>query len=78
LRLTRKSSHIGVAFLDGSSTKILVDGMQRPNVITLDRRNGRLYWVDAKAETIGSVTIAVKDRRVVQTVKHPFRIAVLE
>lgn len=74
------SPHIGVAFMDGSDAKVLVDKMQWPNGIALDWPNGRLYWVDAKAQTIESVTIAGKDRRVVlaDIAKHPFGIAVFE
>lgn len=75
-----KTPHIGVAFMDGSRAKVLVDNMKWPNGISLDWPNGRLYWVDAKAQTIESVTIDGKDRRVVLSdmVKHPYGVAVFE
>jgi hypothetical protein len=46
----------------------------------LDWPNGRLYWTDAKSQTIESVTITGKDRRTIlsDVPKHPFGIAVFE
>ena len=75
-----QSPHIGVAFMDGSGAKVLVENMKWPNGITLDWPNGRLYWVDAKLGTIESVAINGNDRRVIlaDLVKHPFSIAVFE
>lgn len=73
-------SHIGVAFMDGSSPKVLIDDVAWPNGIALDWPNGRIYWVDAQAKTIESATITGKDRRKVleNFVQHPFGLAVFE
>lgn len=73
-------SHIGVAFMDGSSPKVLIDDVEWPNGLALDWPNGRIYWVDARAQTIESATITGKDRRKVleNFVQHPFGLAVFE
>ena len=75
-----QSAHIGVAFMDGSDAKILVGNLGWPNGVTLDWPNDRLYWVDAKRQTIESVTVKGNDRRVIlaDVIKHPFAIAVFE
>lgn len=73
-------SHIGVAFMDGSNPRILIDDVAWPNGLTLDWPNGRIYWVDAQAQTIESATIDGKDRRKIleDYVQHPFGLAVFE
>jgi hypothetical protein len=75
-----KQAHIGVAFMDGSASKHLVDNVAWPNGLSLDWPNGRIYWVDAQAHTIESATIEGKDRRIVLAgfVQHPFSLAVFE
>lgn len=74
------SAHIGVAFMDGSEPKTLVDDVIWPNGLALDWPNGRIYWVDAKHRTIESATITGADRRKVLEgfVQHPFGLAVFE
>jgi hypothetical protein len=75
-----KQAHIGVAFMDGSDTKVLVDNVMWPNGLALDWPNGRIYWVDAQAHTIESATIEGKDRRIVLSgfVQHPYSLALFE
>lgn len=72
-------AHIGVAFMDGSDEKILVDQVTWPNGLAVDWPSRRLYWVDAWDRTIESVKINGEDRRVILTeqVNHPYSIAVL-
>lgn len=74
------NSHIGVAFMDGTQPKVLIDDVQWPNGITLDWPNGRIYWVDAKTGTIESIKITGKNHRIVLHKKnhHPYGIAVFE
>lgn len=74
------SAHIGVAFMDGSQAKSLIDNVVWPNGLALDWPNGRIYWVDAKHQTIESATIFGSDRRKVLEgfVQHPFGLAVFE
>lgn len=73
-------AHIGIAFMDGSQPKVLIDHVQWPNGITFDWPSRRIYWVDAKLQTIESATIQGHDRRVVLSdiAKHPYGIAVFE
>lgn len=73
-------SHIGVAFMDGSSPAILVDDVLWPNGLALDWPSRRLYWADARTGVIECVTITGKDRRTVidDIVSHPFGLAVFE
>lgn len=74
------NSHIGVAFMDGSEPKVLINNVLLPNGLALDWPNARIYWVDAQLQTIESATITGKDRRIVleDIVKHPFGLAVFE
>lgn len=73
-------AHIGVAFMDGSSPQVLVKDVAWPNGLALDWLNGRIYWVDAREQTIESATITGKDRRKVlkDFVQHPYSLAVFE
>lgn len=76
-----RNSHIGVAFMDGSHAKNLVDdNIHWPNGLALDWPNGRIYWVDAKLQNIESVTIDGNDRRIIleNVMKHPYGLAVFE
>lgn len=74
------NAHIGVAFMDGSNPKILIDNVAMPNCLALDWPNGRIYWVDADSQSIESAKITGKDRRIVlgDIAKHPFGLAVFE
>lgn len=71
-------SHIGVSFMDGSKSKVLIDDVAWPNGLTLDWPNGRIYWVDAKSNKIESSTITGQDRRVILdgVFSHPFAMAI--
>lgn len=73
-------AHIGVAFMDGTGPKILINDVSWPNGLALDWPNARIYWVDAKLQTIESATITGSDRRKVidDIVKHPFGLAVFQ
>ncbi|CRL05146.1 CLUMA_CG018156, isoform A [Clunio marinus] len=73
-------SHIGVAYMDGSEAKVLIDDVAWPNGLALDWPNGRIYWVDAQIQTIESATITGTDRRKVLAgvVQHPFGLALFE
>lgn len=73
------AAHIGVAFMDGSEPRILVDKLSWPNALTVDWPSGRLYWGDAFAHKIESITINGEDRRVVasENVNHPYSMAVI-
>lgn len=72
--------HIGVAFMDGSDPKVLIEDVTLPNGLAIDWPNRRIYWVDAHSQTIESATITGKDRRIVlgDIPKHPFGLAVFE
>ncbi|XP_049944498.1 vitellogenin receptor-like [Schistocerca serialis cubense] len=75
-----KNPKIATAGMDGSSPQPFVVGVHWPNGITIDIGNERLYWVDAKLQSIESVNLDGSDRRVIleTAVKHPFSIAVFE
>ncbi|XP_049834004.1 vitellogenin receptor-like [Schistocerca gregaria] len=71
---------IATAGMDGSFPRVLVSEVQWPNGIAIDLGNQRLYWVDAKLQTIESVALDGSDRRIIlkDVVKHPYSIAVFE
>jgi very low-density lipoprotein receptor len=69
--------------MDGSHRQVLVDThLKWPNGITLDYEEKRLYWADAKLNTIASCRFDGSERRVVlssrETVGHPFSVSVFE
>lgn len=59
-----KKPMIAMAGTDGSSPRPFVLGVHWPNGITVDLGNERLYWVDAKLQSIESVNLDGADRRV--------------
>ncbi|KAG5684646.1 hypothetical protein PVAND_013864 [Polypedilum vanderplanki] len=67
-------SHIGISYMDGSQSRILVDNVAWPNGLTVDWPNGRIYWVDARQFKIESATLTGEDRRVILNgvFLHPF------
>ncbi|KAI4466638.1 vitellogenin receptor-like protein-related-related [Holotrichia oblita] len=72
---------IGRSLMDGSQFKEFVtDNIRWPNGLTIDYPNERLYWVDAKHQTLESIALSGADRRVILEgiVKHPYAIAVFE
>lgn len=71
------------AGMDGSHrTSVVTFDVKWPNGITLDLVKRRLYWVDAKLNTISSCNYDGSDRQVVlyssETLRHPFSITVFE
>nr|QBM78333.1 vitellogenin receptor [Calliptamus italicus] len=75
-----KNPKIATAGMDGSSPRPFVVDVHWPNGITIDIGNERLYWVDAKLQSIESVALDGSDRRIIlkDVVKHPYSIAVFE
>lgn len=56
---------IATSSMDGSSPKLFVStNLHWPNGISIDIPNKRLYWVDAKLQTIESINLDGTDRRV--------------
>jgi len=67
--------------MDGSGKKDLVsDDMVWPNGLAVDMVLDRVYWSDAKKDTVESVRMDGSDRRVIldMVAKHPFSMAVFE
>lgn len=72
---------IGVAFMDGSGKKTLVQS-PCPMGLAIDYPARRLYWTDIKSHTLETVTLDGRDRRVVKRFKgadmKPSRVDVFE
>lgn len=71
------------AGMDGSRREIIVStGLKWPNGLTLDLVQERVYWVDAKMNSISSVNYDGSDRRLVlqshSALAHPFSITTFE
>lgn len=57
--------HISVAEMDGKGRQLFVTkDLAYPNGLSIDKPNKRLYWVDAKSQTIESIRLDGTDRRV--------------
>ena len=71
------------AGMDGSTRRIIVkDEVRWPNGLTIDLALEKLYWVDAKLNTIGSANLDGSHARIIlystAFLKHPFSISVFE
>ena len=71
------------AGMDGSHREvILMESVQWPNGLTIDLVLEKLYWVDAKLNTIGSANLDGSHARIIlystAFLKHPFSISVFE
>ena len=71
------------AGMDGSHREvILMETVQWPNGLTIDLVLEKLYWVDAKLNTIGSANLDGSHARIIlystAYLKHPFSISVFE
>lgn len=71
------------AGMDGSHREVLVNtNLKWPNGLTLDLVQNRIYWVDAKLNSISSCDFDGKSRRLVlqspQALAHPFSITTFE
>lgn len=71
------------AGMDGSHREIIVStGLKWPNGLTLDLVQKRVYWVDAKMNSISSVNYDGSDRRLIlqdpSALAHPFSITTFE
>jgi len=67
--------------MDGSNKKNLVDNdVSWPNGLAVDQVLDRIYWSDAKKDTIESIRLDGTDRRLILDMidKHPFSLAVFE
>jgi len=67
--------------MDGSNRKNLVDeDVSWPNGLAVDQVLDRIYWSDAKKDTIESIRLDGTDRRIILDMidKHPFSLAVFE
>merc|ERR1712142_1179703 len=67
--------------MDGSIEKNLVDkDVSWPNGLAVDQVLDRIYWSDAKKDTIESIRLDGTDRRIILDMidKHPFSLAVFE
>jgi len=67
--------------MDGSNRQVILKDIVRwPNGLTVDLALDKLYWVDAKLNTIGSSNLDGSDARTVlfstQYLRHPFSISV--
>jgi hypothetical protein len=77
-----QNPHIGRTNMDGSGLKILFSSplVQWPNGLTIDYIANRLYWTDAKKDSISSCEYDGSDFKVVVSktpeLQHPFAIAV--
>lgn len=76
-------SKIERAGMDGTHRKTIVSyDVKWPNGLTLDLVQKRIYWVDAKLNTISSCDYNGSGRRVVlsspDTLRHPFSITTFE
>ncbi|KAK8720648.1 hypothetical protein OTU49_013179, partial [Cherax quadricarinatus] len=72
-------SKIERSYLDGSERTVLLDeDIGWPNGITIDYKMRRIFWNDAKGDTIGSSDLDGGNRVVlVQQVPHPFGLTLL-
>ena len=67
--------------MDGSGRVTLVTSHLRwPNGISIDYSTSRIYWVDAGMDTLESILITGRDRRVIVTnqqnnIHHPYGVA---
>ena len=71
------------AGMDGSHREIVLqDTVAWPNGLTIDLVLDKLYWVDAKLNTIGSANLDGSHAKIVlysqDFLKHPFSISVFE
>ena len=71
------------AGMDGSHREIVLqDSVAWPNGLTIDLVLDKLYWVDAKLNTIGSANLDGSHAKIVlyseSYLKHPFSISVFE
>lgn len=71
------------AGMDGSHRETLIqESVIWPNGLTLDLVMEKLYWVDAKMNTVGSSNLDGTEARVVlfspEYLSHPFSISVFE
>eukprot|EP00091_Calanus_sinicus_P000104 TRINITY_DN1002_c0_g1_i6.p1 TRINITY_DN1002_c0_g1~~TRINITY_DN1002_c0_g1_i6.p1 ORF type:complete len:697 (+),score=252.54 TRINITY_DN1002_c0_g1_i6:520-2610(+) len=67
--------------MDGTNRKDLVtDDLIWPNGLAVDEVDDRVYWSDAKKDTVESIHMDGSDRRVIldMVAKHPFSMAVFE
>lgn len=56
---------IATSGMDGSQPRPLVkENIHWPNGIAIDFSNDRIYWVDAKLRSIGTVRLDGRDRQV--------------
>lgn len=72
------------ASMDGRDKRILIDfdpGLW-PNGITLDSLLERIYWIDAKTDTLNTITYDGRDLRIVlsrnELLTHPFAMSLFE
>ena len=69
--------------MDGSHREVVLrDSVHWPNGLTIDLVLEKLYWVDAKLNTIGSANLDGSQARIIlystSFLKHPFSISVFE
>ena len=63
------------AGMDGSHRQVIIkDSVRWPNGLTVDYVLDKLYWVDAKLNTIGSSNLDGSGSRTI--LRHPFSISV--
>ncbi|XP_032807616.2 vitellogenin receptor Yl-like isoform X1 [Petromyzon marinus] len=76
-----ESPCISRAGMDGAGRKVLLaDGLGWPNALALDLPSRRLYWIDAKLDSIECCNLDGSRRMVVATadVHNPFSLALFE
>ncbi|KAF5274097.1 hypothetical protein FQR65_LT04495 [Abscondita terminalis] len=76
-----KRPEIGRAKMDGTDDiSFVANGIYWPNGLALDIPNERLYWVDAKINTLQSIKLDGTERRIIleNIIKHPYALAVFE
>ncbi|XP_062572883.1 low-density lipoprotein receptor-related protein 1B-like [Saccostrea cucullata] len=67
----KNSPHIGRAFMDGSSQRVLISkDVVWPNGLTIDYSENLLYWADGHTDTIESVDIHGLNRKEVLKVSN--------
>ena len=66
--------------MDGEErTTVITENLAWPNGLSIDIRQGRIYWNDAKKKVIEVADLDGKNRNVlVEKVEHPYGLAVME
>lgn len=75
----KRGPKIEVAHMDGTNRRILIrENITWPNGLAIDRPEERLYWNDAKRNTIESCDLNGKNRKLIlDSIPHPYGLVVV-